>query len=52
METVYVFVDSRHPNQNLIVVSTYDHNLILERIELQVEEGKSIVEAIKKKIYN
>lgn len=50
METIYVFVDSRHPNQNLILVSTYDKDLQLERIEVQVEEGQSVVDAVKNKL--
>lgn len=43
----YVFVDSRLPELDLIVVATTDPDLVLQRVEVDVEENGSITDAVK-----
>lgn len=47
---VYAFVDTRYPNLNLVVVSTEDPNLQLERVEVDIQENESVIDAVKTKL--
>ena len=48
---LYAFVDARHPNLNLVIVTTEDPNLLLERVELDVEdENSDVIAAVKAKL--
>ena len=50
MEKIYAFVDTRYPELNLIVVTTNDPNLQLERVEVDVQEDEDIIAAVKEKL--
>lgn len=47
---VYVFVDTRHPTTNLILASTYDADMELEKVEVDVEDGESVIQKVKEKL--
>lgn len=47
---IYAFIDARHPELNLVLLSTEDPDLTLERIEVDVEDGESVVDAVKQKL--
>jgi hypothetical protein len=47
---VYAFVDKRYPNLNLVVVTSDDPDLQLERVEVDVAEGESVIQAVKDKL--
>lgn len=42
----YVWVDKLHPQTNLVYSMTTE-NIELERVEVEVEEGEDIVQAVK-----
>lgn len=44
---LYAFVDKRHPELNLVIMTTIDPNLELEKIEVEVEDGEDVVKAVK-----
>ncbi len=49
-KTVYTWVNTKHPEDDLVYATSFDSTLELEKIEVQVEEGQSVIEAVKNKI--
>jgi hypothetical protein len=47
---LYAFVDARHPDLNLVVITTTDAGLELEKVEVEVEDGENVVQAVKDKL--
>lgn len=47
---VYAFVDARHPEKDLVIISTYDPELSLEKVEVDVEEDEDVIAAVKSKL--
>jgi len=44
---LYVFVDKRYPEINLVVATSPDIDLELEKIEVDVEDGQDVIAAVK-----
>jgi len=47
---IYVFVDQRHPELDLILATSLDPDLVLEKVEVDVEDGESVIQAVKDKL--
>jgi hypothetical protein len=47
---VYAFVDKRYPNLDLVIVTTEDPELLLERVEVDVQEDEDVIAAVKEKL--
>ncbi len=47
---VYAWVNTKHPEDDLVYATSLDSTLELEKIEVQVEEGQSVIQAVKNKI--
>lgn len=50
MKTIYVWVNSKHEDLDLIYASSVDNTLELEKLEVQIENGESVFEATKRKL--
>lgn len=50
MKTVYAWVNTKHPEDDLVYATSLDSTLELEKIEVQVEEGQSVIQAVKNKL--
>lgn len=47
---IYAFVDARYPELNLVIVTTKDPELELQKVEVDVQEDEDIIAAVKAKL--